>query len=259
MAQNSGAWARAKRRAKAYYKDNRSWMTMLIKVLCMVLAALVFAFSLRTITLSGNLGVDVSSHNGRIKWSAVRRDGVSFALIRCGGRAYGQSARIYGDTEFRYNLRHAHQNGLRVGVYFYSQAVSEDEARAEAQYCVDQLKGASLELPVYIDFEDTYTGGKGRADSLTNLQRTNAINAFCEVIRDSGYKAGVYSNRWFLEHRINVNDLDRGTSVWVAEYHNRKNPLYSGDWDIWQYSSTGQVDGIEGSTDLNRLVSSKPS
>lgn len=242
-----------KRRARRYFQDEKKWVPDLIKILCMVLAALVFGLSLRVINVQSNYGIDVSSHNGDINWSDVRRDGVSFAVIRCGGRAYGKSARIYEDTEFRRNLRHAHRNGMRVGIYFYSQATSEDEARAEAQFCLDSLKGADLELPIFLDLEDTNSGGRGRADNLDSEQRDNIINAFCKVIRSKGYKAGIYANRWFLTHELNVDRLDRSTAVWLAEYNQRSTPIYDGKWDIWQYTEQGKVNGIEGTVDLNRF------
>lgn len=245
--------AAVKRRARRYFQDEKKWVADLMKILCMVLAALVFAFSLRVINVQTNYGIDVSSHNGDINWSDVRKDGVSFAVIRCGGRAYGRSARIYEDTEFRRNLRHAHRNGMRVGIYFYSQATSEDEARAEAQFCLDSLKGADLELPIFLDLEDTNSGGRGRADNLDSEQRDNIINAFCKVIRSKGYKAGIYANRWFLTHELNVDKLDHNTAVWLAEYNKRSTPIYDGKWDIWQYTEQGKVNGIEGTVDLNRF------
>lgn len=242
-----------KRRAKRYFRDDKKWISDLVKVLCMVLAALVFAFSLRVINVQTNLGIDVSSHNGDINWSDVRKDGVSFAIIRCGGRAYGKTARIYEDTAFRRNLRRAHRNGMRVGIYFFSQATSEDEARAEAQFCIDSLKGADLELPIFLDLEDTNSGGKGRADNLDREQRDNIINAFSEVVRSKGYKAGIYANRWFLKNKLSVDKLSKGTAIWLAEYNNRSTPIYDGEWTIWQYSEKGKVNGIDGSVDLNRF------
>lgn len=245
-----------KRRARRYFQDDRKWVADLVKILCMVLAALVFAFSLRVINVQNNYGIDVSSHNGEINWSDVRKDGVSFAIIRCGGRAYGRTARIYEDTEFRRNLRHAHRNGMRVGIYFYSQATSEDEARAEAQFCIDSLKGADLELPIFLDLEDTNSGGRGRADNLDRMQRDNIINAFSKVVRSKGYQAGIYANRWFLTHKLSVDKLDRGTAVWLAEYNNRRTPIYDGKWAVWQYTEKGKVNGIEGTVDLNRFPQS---
>ncbi len=251
---NTSEWKRFQRQVKKYFSEDRQWVTNLVKVLCMVLAAFVFVGTLRPVNKQTNYGIDVSSHNGKIDWSDVRQDGVSFAIIRAGGRSYGGNARIYEDTQFRKNLKHAHRNGLRVGVYFYSQAVSEDEARAEAQFCVDQLKGVKLELPIYIDFEDTQTGGKGRADGLTVEQRTNAINAFAEVVEKEGYKAGLYSNRWYLNNKIKVSDLKEDISIWVAEYSTtKKAPSYTGTWELWQYSDKGKVKGIDGSVDLNRF------
>lgn len=242
-----------KQKIRAFFRNDKKWVPWLIRILCMILAALVFGMSLRVISVTGNKGIDVSSHNGKIRWSEVRKDGVSFALVRCGGRAYGRSARIYEDTEFRRNLTHAHRNGLKVGIYFYSQATSEDEARAEAQYCIDALKGANLELPIYIDMEETQTGGRGRADGLNREQRDNIINAFSKVVRSKGYDAGVYANRWYLNNCLNVDKLRKGTSIWLAEYNNRTSPIFQGDWDIWQYTQKGQVAGIDGYVDMNRL------
>lgn len=221
----------------------------------MVLASLVVVSQLRTVNVQNNYGIDVSSHNGKIKWSEVRKDGVSFALIRCGGRSYASAGRLYEDEEFKRNLRLAHRNGMNVGVYFYSQATTKEEAVEEAQMVLEHIRGKTLELPVFLDVEDTETGGKGRADGLTIEQRDEVVNAFCDTIRKKGYQAGVYSNRWYLTHKMNVASFHKNTEIWVAEYHDGETPKYDGKWDYWQYSMKGEVSGIDGPVDLDRYPS----
>ena len=136
--------------------------------------------------------------------------------------------------------------GLKVGVYFFTQAVNEVEAVEEASMVLALCEGYNLEYPVIIDSEGA--GGEGRADSLDVETRTKVCAAFCETIKNAGYEAGVYASRSWFNANLNVKELDK-YRIWLAEY--RSTPLYSGYYDMWQYTSKGQIDGIEGNVDLN--------
>ena len=241
------------RRIKKFWKQNKSLIRgggqLLLAVFLVLLLAVPF---LRTSNPGNSFGIDVSSHNGRIAWDDVSENGVAFAVIRAGGRTY-RDGTIYTDARFKRNMRSAWFHHVDRGVYFYSQAVSEAEAREEAEAVLKSINGADLKLPVFLDVEDTGTDGKGRADKLTRAQRTAVVLAFADVIREEGYTPGVYANRWYLSSMMDADALrDAGVVIWLAEYTNAATPKYDGTYDYWQYSKTGTVPGIDGAVDLDR-------
>ena len=189
------------------------------------------------------LGIDVSVWNGDIDWNKVKKSGVSFVIIRTGFRGYTEGG-LFEDNRFRQNIQGATNAGLKVGVYFYSQAINEKEAIEEAKMVLNQVKGYKLTFPVFIDVEES----GGRADKLTNGERTKVINAFCQTIQKGGLKAGVYANKTWLTEKINVSALS-GYKIWLAQYNDKV--TYSGRYDMWQYSSKGSVPGISGNVDMN--------
>lgn len=191
------------------------------------------------------LGIDVSKWNGEIDWEVVKAEGVDFAIIRCGYRG-SSSGWLLEDPYFYKNLTGAKKAGIRVGLYFFTQATSLVEAVEEASMVVSLLGDTEIEYPVFIDTEGA--GGNGRADNLDPGTRTAVVNAFCQTIQNAGLDAGVYSGRnWFYNNLI-VDEMD-APNVWLAEY--RQTPLYEGRYDMWQYTSSGSVAGIEGRVDLN--------
>ena len=135
---------------------------------------------------------------------------------------------------------------MKVGIYFFTQAVNQVEAVEEASMVVSLLGGTEIEYPVFIDIEGA--GGNGRADALDAATRTTVANAFCRTIQNAGLEAGVYSGRYWYYNNLNVGDFI-GQKIWLAEY--RDTPLYTGRYDMWQYTSSGSVAGIEGRVDLN--------
>ena len=135
--------------------------------------------------------------------------------------------------------------GLKVGVYFFSQAVNEVEAVEEASMVLSQVKGYKLTYPVFIDVEPS----GGRADKLSSGDRTKVINAFCQTIQNSGYRAGIYANKTWLETKLDMNVLN-AYKVWLAQYASE--PTYQGRYDMWQYKDTGKISGVTGNVDLNR-------
>lgn len=191
-------------------------------------------------------GVDVSKYQGNINWNQVKASGIEFAIIRVGYRGYGTGV-LVEDSTFRQNIKGATAAGLKVGLYFYSQAVNETEAVEEASMVISLCQGYNISYPIYFDTEKV-AGDTGRADNISRAQRTANAVAFCETIRNSGYKAGVYSYASWFYNQLNMASLSP-YSIWIAQYRDQLSFDYN--YDIWQYSSTGSVPGIPKATDMN--------
>ncbi len=192
---------------------------------------------------SGVLGIDVSKWNGAIDWNAVKAAGVEFVIIRVGYRGSSAGALI-DDAMFTTNIQGAKAAGLKVGVYFVTQAVNDVEAVYEASMVLDRIKGYSLDYPVFLDVEPS--GGRG--DTIDKATRTAVITAFCETIRSAGYTAGVYANKTWLTSKMDASALDNYV-IWVAHYSSVCG--YTGRYTVWQYTDKGTLPGINGSVDLN--------
>lgn len=191
------------------------------------------------------MGIDVSKWNGEIDWDIVKAEGVDFAIIRCGYRGSSTGC-LVEDPYYKQNIDNAQRAGVKVGVYFFTQATNLVEAVEEASAVITLLGERELDYPVFIDTEGA--GGNGRADNLDPATRTAVINAFCQTIQNAGLEAGVYASRnWYL-NKLNREDFYDFT-IWLAEY--RQTPEYEDKYDIWQYTSSGAVSGIEGRVDLN--------
>lgn len=190
--------------------------------------------------------IDVSSHQGEIDWQRVKADGIDEAYIRLGFRGWG-TGEILLDEQFQNNIENAKAAGLRVGVYFFSQAISQEEAVEEAQFVLDHLEGYELDLPIAFDTEEI-TEDVGRANLLTQEERTDVTIAFCERIKEAGYEPMVYAN---VEQFFSHLDFSRIAQyhIWFAQHFPR--PFFPYKLYLWQYSSTGSVDGIEGPVDQN--------
>ena len=193
---------------------------------------------------SGNLGIDVSKWNGTIDWNAVKNSGISYVIIRCGYRGSTTGALIE-DPTFHTNIKGAQNAGLKVGVYFFSQATNEVEAVEEASMALSLVKGYNLTYPIFLDVE----ASGGRADGISPSTRTAVCKAFCQTIQNSGYKTGIYANKtWFNEY-MDTPSLT-GYKIWLAQY--AATPTYNRTrYDMWQYSSKGKVTGIGGNVDMN--------
>ena len=191
-------------------------------------------------------GIDVSSFQGEIDWQRVKEDGIEFAIIRLGYRGYG-TGRIMLDDYYEANIQGALDAGLEVGVYFFSQAISEEEAVEEAQIVLENIKNYQLTYPIIYDAEEI-PSDTARTDGLTVRQLTDNAIAFCEYIEAAGYSSMIYSNKRWLLTKL---DLERLTDydVWFAGYINI--PEYPYDFKMWQYTESGTVDGIEGNVDMN--------
>lgn len=190
-------------------------------------------------------GIDVSKWQGEIDWDKVKKAGVQFAIIRAGYRGSSTGSLVV-DPYFEANIRGAINAGIDVGVYFFTQAVNEIEAVEEASMVLKLVRDYQLTYPIYIDTEGA--GGNGRADTLDVDTRTLVCEAFCRTVKNAGYTAGVYASRNWLNNNLHTEKLDDYV-IWLAEY--RSVPLYQGYYEMWQYTSKGKVDGIEGRVDLN--------
>ena len=189
------------------------------------------------------MGIDISKHNGNIDWNAVKNSGVQYVILRCGYRG-SASGVLVEDQKFKKNIQGATAAGLKVGIYFFSQAVNEVEAVEEASMTLSLIKNYRITYPVYIDVESA----NGRADGISKAARTSVINAFCQTIRNSGYTPGLYANKNWLTEKINTGALG-GCKIWLAQYVAA--PTYGGRYEMWQYSSRGSIAGIKGNVDLN--------
>ncbi len=194
---------------------------------------------------NAQFGIDVSKWNKEIDWDKVKEAGVQFAIIRVGYRGSSTGA-LVEDPYFEENIKGAIAADIPVGVYFFTQAVNEVEAVEEASMVIQLCQDYNLDYPVFIDTEGA--GGDGRADKLDAETRTLVCEAFCSTMKNAGYDAGVYASRNWLNENLNADDLDQYIT-WLAEY--REAPLYQGYYQMWQYSSNGSIDGIEGRVDMN--------
>lgn len=186
-------------------------------------------------------GIDVSQFQSDIDWYKVKNSGdVDFAIIRAGyGQEYDQK-----DKKFDQNARNAQAAGMDFGIYWYSYALDVDSVRKEAEVCMSMLDGYSFTYPVFFDIEEI-----SQRDQLSPAQFSAIVDTFCSTLEENGYTAGVYSFGSMLETKLYDKIIEK-YSVWVAEY-NTAVSVYKGDYDIWQYSSTGKVDGIDTAVDLD--------
>lgn len=197
---------------------------------------------------AARVGIDVSSHQGEIDWAAVAADGVEFAFIRVGSRGY-ETGEIYEDERFVENLQNAVSAGVPVGVYFYSQAVSVQEAEEEAEFVLNAIRGYSVDLPVMMDYEEVLKES-ARTKALTNEARTDYALAFCEKVKQAGYTAMVYSTRSMLLDRFDLARLEQ-LPIWVADYNETTRFPYR--FSMWQYTDRGRAAGIGPDVDFNLL------
>lgn len=197
-------------------------------------------------------GVDVSSYQGEIDWQQVYESGVRFAIIRAGGTYYG-SGELYEDDNLIKNIEGAKSAGLRVGVYFFSQAISEDEARREAKFVAQLLDGRELDLPVFFDWE-RIGNDEARTDDVENETLTSCAVAFCEEIKSAGYEAGVYVYNSTGYYGYDLKRLQDYTiwGVGIGSY-----PCFYYAHEVWQYSFSGSVPGIDADCDLDMMFEKK--
>lgn len=193
-------------------------------------------------------GIDVSSFSGRINWKVAANQGIEFAMIRLGGRGYGESGGLYTDDCAAYNLENADMARLKVGGYFFSQALNEKEAREEAEYVLNILNGRKLKLPIAYDLE-TLDNTETRVDNLSESQALKNAAAFRKELESYGYKTVIYIEK----NSVISADRLKKSEIWYSDF----GKPYENDYYMLQYSKQGKISGIEGSVDLNVIYEYK--
>lgn len=197
-------------------------------------------------------GIDVSEFQGKIDWNKVKADGIKFAILRVG---FGMDFPSQDDEYIERNIEECERVGMPFGVYLFSYATDTIKAKSEANHTLRLVAGHKIPLGVWYDIEDNGTSGSVGKETLTNI-----INTYCDVIKDAGYKVGVYASLNWLENKIE-NSIQEKYPIWVAQYNSECQ--YEKPYLIWQYTSSGKVDGISGRVDMNYfygdLEDSKPS
>lgn len=191
-------------------------------------------------------GIDVSKFQGAIDWELVAQDGVEFAFIRVGYRGYGSAGKLVEDERFDTNVQGALAAGIKVGVYFYSQAITEEEALEEADLVLQKIAPYNIECPVVFDVEKVSAGG--RMDEITVEERTHLTQLFCQTIENAGYHPMIYHNTEWGILALDLTALE-GYDKWFAAYTDTL--YYPYEYKVWQYSDTGKVQGINTDVDLN--------
>lgn len=201
----------------------------------------------RLVYLSGRSipGIDVSAHQGQIDWQAVRSSGVEFAFIRLGYRGY-TSGTLHQDEYALKNLRQAKAAGLQIGAYFFSQALSAEEARQEARFALEILGDTPLDLPLVYDWE--YVSEEMRTGHMAPQALVECVHAFCGEVARAGYEPMIYFNQELSKTLLDLTQVSE-FPFWFAKYSDRMDFPYR--IRFWQYSDTGRVPGIEGDVDLN--------
>lgn len=191
-------------------------------------------------------GVDVSEHQGQIDWGKVKADGIDYAILRCG---YGDDFSYQDDKQWQRNVSECERLGIPYGVYLYSYATDVNMAQSEANHTLRLLRGHNLAYPVYLDMEDESTRGVDKA----TLGKIAKI--FCDTLSGAGYKVGIYANLdWWTTKLTDPVFNNPDWSKWVAQYNATCD--YIGDLDMWQYTSGGRVNGINGNADMDFWIDS---
>lgn len=183
-------------------------------------------------------GIDVSEYQSEINWEQVKAAGKSFAILRCGYGRYADQK----DKRFEQNYRNAKQAGVAVGAYLFSYAVTVQQAKEEAQNCLNLIKGKQFEYPIIYDVETPAQQRLGKK-ALSEI-----VTAFCSVLEANGYYVGVYANLNFLQNYL-TEEIPKKYDIWLAQWAAK--PTWNGPFGMWQYSATGKVGGINGSVDLD--------
>ncbi|MBQ2258201.1 MAG: glycoside hydrolase family 25 protein [Lachnospiraceae bacterium] len=196
--------------------------------------------------VTSHKGIDVSKYQGDIDWKAVKEDGVEYAFVRLGLRGY-ESGKLVLDEYFDKNMRGANEADVAAGVYFFTQAITVEEAKEEAAYVLENITEYDVTCPIVFDVE-MIVGANGRANNLTKEERTDITIAFCEVIRQAGYTPMIYGNVKCFTKMLDLARLE-DYEKWYAFYDNYMYIPY--EVSCWQYTEKGTVKGIKNKVDLN--------
>ena len=192
-------------------------------------------------------GIDVSHYQGNIDWNAVKNSGVNFAILKI-GEYRESSGRILVDDHFEQYYNECKRVGIAVGGYFYSYAFNPTEAAHEADACTQIISGKGFEMPIFFDIEDKVVINAVKTGRTNVVNLTNAVATFCNIMNSRGYQSGVYSYKLFFNQYLDMSKL-QNYNIWLAHYVGTTD--FSGRYDIWQYTSSGAVAGINGAVDLN--------
>ena len=193
-----------------------------------------------------HFGIDVSKYNGTVSWNSVKKAGVEYALLRVGARGYS-SGNIVLDEKFTENLKGCQDNGIDVGVYFFSQAINTNEAIEEASYCVASLSGNRIRYPIIFDSEEVLNDSY-RTENLSSTELTNIFKAFAEVVKAYGYTPMFAGTKKQLARRVDLQNMN-GYDIWLLDTGEKTEYPYR--YSIRQYSDKGKVDGITGEVNLD--------
>lgn len=192
------------------------------------------------------IGIDVSKHNKEIDWEQVKEDGIDFAILRCG---YGMDLESQDDSTFLYNAQECTRLGIPFGVYIYSYADTTAKAKSEAEHVLRLISGFSLSYPVYYDLEDKTVSKAGKSQILKNTK------AFCSKIESAGYPVGIYASKYWFDTYL-TDPYYNSYEKWVAQYNTTC--TYTKSYIMWQGTSIGTVDGINGKVDINFRMRTSP-
>lgn len=184
-------------------------------------------------------GIDISTWQQNVNYMQLKSDGIEFAIIRCGyGRYENQK-----DNMFETHYAGCKNAGIKVGAYLYSYASNIEGAKLEAENCLKFIKEKDFDLPIFYDLEDSNTTGNASKDTITKMAKT-----FCDILIKNGYKAGIYANLYWFTSKMYINEL-LDYNIWLAQWNDK----ITADFrvDIWQYTSKGNVKGINGNVDMN--------
>lgn len=197
--------------------------------------------------------IDISNFQGTIDFAKVKADGIKGVIAKCGYRG-AEDGKLKEDSRFLEHIRNAYKAGLPVGIYMFTQAITADEGKAEADYAVSMWKKADVPIsfPITIDTENVFydKNGKrypGRANGLTTAKRTEAVKAFCDRIKELGYEPTIYASTSWLNGKLDMSKLPY--KVWVAQYASKCE--YKGEYVLWQYTSQGKINGIAERVDIS--------
>ena len=212
---------------RSFYADGNGWLRCEnVKVVC---------------------GVDISEHQTKVDWNALYDAGARFVMLRVGYRGSTEGG-LFEDAFFRSHVEAAQDAGLALGVYFFSQAVTAEEAEAEAEFVLEHIRGLNITWPVAFDWENT--GAGTRTNGLSGRDMTSCALAFCRKIQDAGYRAAVYTNRnqWMLYEGYAGAQLEEYV-IWMADYGTTLSEDDS--FQLWQYTDAGMLPGVASTVDLN--------
>lgn len=195
-----------------------------------------------------HVGVDLSYHNTDVDWEALAASPIEFVMLRCGYRGYTEGG-LVEDERFREYAKAANEHGLALGVYFFTQALTEQEAIAEAEFTLKMIEDYDISYPVALDTELVNDDdARTNQTELSREELTNICKVYCERIREAGYYPMIYASENWFRRKLNVHDL-KDYDFWAPQYLDENDFLY--DFTIWQYTESGSAPGVSGEVDLD--------